>query len=386
MGTCNTKPKTPDEIADRHITQALKGFHQLDAKSIKILLLGAGECGKSTILKQMKILHEGYKEAELMAMVNLIRENTLTSIQFLIDACAQLNMSMQVDGHSDEEIHQIITAIQELHLDQIPSWSKDAPRLLELRDQIAMLWRTPAMKEAGLRGSAYGMLDSAPYFLDNIERTFSPGYAPWEQDVLRSRKATKGVVQYQFAIEDNRFQMFDVGGQRGERKKWIHCFEDVKAILFVTSLSEYDMTLAEDRTRNRMCESLTLFEGIVNLPWFEKTSIILFFNKKDLFEEKVLRVDLSTTFPEYRDFEHDWNIENAKSDNKKKRDPVEEANPKYGPGLDFIKKMYFERTEREIYPMPSTATNTENITRIWKCIKHIVLQNNLQDSGLLPPG
>lgn len=385
MGTCNTKPKTQDEITDRHISQALKGFQNLDSKSIKILLLGAGECGKSTILKQMKILHEGYKEAELMAMVNLIRENTLTSIQFLITACTHFKVEMKVDGYAAADVDQIISTISQLDHSQIPSWSNDEAKLLTLRDHIRLLWQTPGMVEAATRGSAFGMLDSAPYFLDNIDRIFSPDYAPWEQDVLRSRKATKGVVQYQFSIEDNRFQMFDVGGQRGERKKWIHCFEDVKAILFVTSLSEYDQKLAEDSSRNRMVESLTLFEGIVNLPWFEKTSIILFFNKKDIFEEKILRVDLSTTFPEYIDYEHQWKSEKAKSNKSKSSEP-EDANPKYGPGLDFIKKMYFERTEREIYPMPTTATNTENITYVWKCIKHIVLQSNLQDSGLLPPG
>jgi len=41
--------------------------------------------------------------------------------------------------------------------------------------------------------------------------------------------------------------MFDVGGQRSERKKWIHCFEGVTAIIFIVALSEYDLTLAEDQ-------------------------------------------------------------------------------------------------------------------------------------------
>ena len=38
----------------------------------------------------------------------------------------------------------------------------------------------------------------------------------------------------------------DVGGQRSERKKWIHCFEDVTAILFFVALSAYDLGLRED--------------------------------------------------------------------------------------------------------------------------------------------
>lgn len=42
-------------------------------------------------------------------------------------------------------------------------------------------------------------------------------------------------------------RMFDVGGQRSERKKWIHCFEGVTAIIFIVAMSEYDLTLAEDQ-------------------------------------------------------------------------------------------------------------------------------------------
>lgn len=38
----------------------------------------------------------------------------------------------------------------------------------------------------------------------------------------------------------------DVGGQRSERKKWIHCFENVIALIYLASLSEYDQCLEED--------------------------------------------------------------------------------------------------------------------------------------------
>lgn len=53
------------------------------------------------------------------------------------------------------------------------------------------------------------------------------------------------------------FRVFDVGGQRSERKKWIHCFEDVNSIIFIAALSEYDEVLFEDETTVRLNKRLS---------------------------------------------------------------------------------------------------------------------------------
>ena len=94
--------------------------------------------------------------------------------------------------------------------------------------------------------------------------------------------------------------MVDVGGQRSERKKWIHCFQDVTAVIFCVALSEYDLKLYEDETVNRMHESIKLFDEICNSRWFAETSIILFLNKSDLFREKIAKVNLNVCFPDYQ--------------------------------------------------------------------------------------
>lgn len=69
--------------------------------------------------------------------------------------------------------------------------------------------------------------------------------------------------------------------------------------IFCVSLSEYDMHLAEDPTQNRMHESLLLFKNICNSHWFQNTPIIIFLNKRDIFQEKIQHVDLKVCFPEY---------------------------------------------------------------------------------------
>lgn len=85
-------------------------------------------------------------------------------------------------------------------------------------------------------------------FLDDLDRLGKKDYMPSEQDILRTRVKTTGIVEVHFSFKNLNFKLFDVGGQRSERKKWIHCFEDVTAIIFCVAMSEYDQVLHEDET------------------------------------------------------------------------------------------------------------------------------------------
>ncbi|KMQ84702.1 guanine nucleotide-binding protein g subunit alpha [Lasius niger] len=85
-------------------------------------------------------------------------------------------------------------------------------------------------------------------FLDDLDRLGAREYQPTEQDILRTRVKTTGIVEVHFSFKNLNFKLFDVGGQRSERKKWIHCFEDVTAIIFCVAMSEYDQVLHEDET------------------------------------------------------------------------------------------------------------------------------------------
>ena len=99
--------------------------------------------------------------------------------------------------------------------------------------------------------------------------------------------------------EIHSFTITDVGGQRNERRKWIHSFEGVTAVIFVAALNHYSAVLFEDESKNAMIESIELFYEICNSKWFKKTEIILFLNKDDLFRELILNdIALGTCFHE----------------------------------------------------------------------------------------
>ena len=138
-------------------------------------------------------------------------------------------------------------------------------------------------------------------YFDDIDRISREDYVPNDQDVLRARVKTTGITETEFSVGNNlTYRMVDVGGQRSERKKWIHCFEGITAIIFMVAISEYDQALFEDEDVNRMGESLALFQSICDMDIFAKTSIILFMNKTDLFKKKIKYSPLKLYFPKYK--------------------------------------------------------------------------------------
>jgi GTPase SAR1 family protein len=137
-------------------------------------------------------------------------------------------------------------------------------------------------------------------FLRDLDRLFLPDFAPTNDDILLTRIKTTGITETIINVGNLTYRMLDVGGQRSERKKWIHCFEDVTAVIFIAAISGYDQPLSEDENANQMQEALLLFSSIMNSHWFEKTSIILFLNKIDLFKRKLPLVPLKNFFPDYK--------------------------------------------------------------------------------------
>ncbi|KAL9643755.1 hypothetical protein ABK040_002779 [Willaertia magna] len=352
------KEKTVDEQKDEKIAKKLVESHQKQQQEIKLLLLGAGESGKSTIFKQMKIIHhKGYTQEECTRFKDVIYGNTLQSIRVLIESMRNLGITFE-----SSEAEEYADKLQKIPEQQI---ILGAASLItpQLGQEIKKVWNDGGIQKVYARRSEFQLNDSAAYYLNDIDRLSGSNYQPTQQDVLRSRVKTVGIVEADFIIDDYKFKMIDVGGQRNERRKWIHVFDDVTSIVFVTSLSEYDQKLFEDKTMNRMHESLTLFTEICNSRYFKNTSIVIFFNKKDIFADKIKEKDLKMCFPEYT------------------------GGCNYNAALDFITEQFLQRgktsAKRNIYTHVTCATDTENVKVVFNAVKNVILQKNLEMVNML---
>ena len=238
----------------------------------------------------MKLIHEGgYSNEERDFMKDVIFSNTVQSMRVILEAMERMDIPLY-NENNEKHVRTIFLQPSQIESILLPP---------EVGLAIKSLWNDQGVQECFKRGREFQLNDSAQYYFDSIDRISQPNYRPTDQDVLRSRIKTTGITETVFVIGDLTYRMLDVGGQRSERKKWIHCFENVTTNLFLVAISEYDQLLLEDESVNRMQEALTLFDSICNSRWFEKTSIILFLNKIDIFREKLPSSPMVDYFPDY---------------------------------------------------------------------------------------
>ncbi|XP_078809187.1 guanine nucleotide-binding protein subunit alpha-14 isoform X2 [Oryzias latipes] len=299
----------------------------------------------------MRIIHGGgYSDEDKKSYAKLVYQNIYTSMQAMIRAMGALNISF-----ADPQNQNHANAVLEVEVDKVEEFNQD------LVAGIRSLWNDGGIQECYDRRREYQLSDSTKYYLSDLDRISKPSYLPDLQDILRVRVPTTGIIEYPFDMENVIFRMVDVGGQRSERRKWIHCFENVTSIIFLVALSEYDQVLAECDNENRMEESKALFKTIITYPWFEKSSVILFLNKTDILKEKIMHSHLSTYFPGF-------------------------TGPKQDPSAaqDFILKMYQEQNpSKKLYPHFTCATDTENIRFVFVAVKDTILTANLKDFNLV---
>eukprot|EP01121_Diplochlamys_sp_Union-15-3_P013696 TRINITY_DN4287_c0_g1_i1.p1 TRINITY_DN4287_c0_g1~~TRINITY_DN4287_c0_g1_i1.p1 ORF type:complete len:347 (-),score=40.42 TRINITY_DN4287_c0_g1_i1:75-1115(-) len=346
MGACASSQSKQNRKINHLLSKEKRKYQE----EVKILLLGSGESGKSTVFKQMKAIEGSFSPSELSNYKYIVFANCITQMKCLISAAKKLEKPLEDDNQAAAEtIYSLPTGGD--------AWNKEVATLIE------KLWKDKGIQETfELRDKEFQLNDSAQYFFENIHRFSQDDYNPSIDDVLRARVRTSGIEEAEFVIEDFSFRMFDVGGQRSERRKWIHCFENVTSVIFCASLSEYNQRLREDDEQNRMLESIHLFEEVCNSAFFENVMIILFLNKVDIFKEKIEKIDLNVCFDNYTG---GLNFENASN---------------------FIKARYSEKNHsvrRSLFTHLTCAVNRDNIEFVFKCVRETIMKSILKQVAVI---
>lgn len=114
--------------------------------------LGAGESGKSTILKQMKLIHDGgYSQDERESFREIIYSNTTQSMRVILEAMESMGINFEYPQNREHAA---------LILDQPPQIESDImPQ--EVGNAVKALWQDNGVKQAFSRSNEYQLNDSA---------------------------------------------------------------------------------------------------------------------------------------------------------------------------------------------------------------------------------
>lgn len=304
-------------------------------------------------MKQFTLIHgQGFTDEEKSEFKQNIFNNLILNMKKILGQLDTFGISLSEGNEKTKDVILNAGDFQEI-IKKFPT---------DLGMSIQKLWNEPQIKEVLERGNEYQLPTSAKYFFDELERIVNADYLPNLQDILRSRVKTTGIVETHFKIKGLQYKIYDVGGQRSERKKWIHCFENVHCVMFIAACSEYDQTLIEDDSVNRMQEALKLFDSMCNSKFFVFTSMILLLNKFDIFQEKLKVKPLENHFPEYSGGN---DVEAAK---------------------EFVRYMFVSLNKtptKQIYTHFTCATDTTQVTFVINSVTDMMVRKALTEMSII---
>ncbi|KIY52683.1 G-alpha-domain-containing protein [Fistulina hepatica ATCC 64428] len=262
------------------------------------------------------------------------------------------------------------------HSGEIEGWWEDpadpvhtlhacAPTMLEL-------WRDPAV-QARLRENRIRLEESSGFYLDEIPRITAKKYIPTDDDVLKARLKTMGVVEHTFSISSGtnrgvQWKIYDVGGARNQRQAWAPYFSEVNAIIFLAPISAFDQVLSEDQRVNRLEDSLLLWKAVVSNKLLANVNLVLFLNKCDLLKSKLeAGVRLNQHMISYGDRPNDHDSVSKYFRNK----------------FGALHQSYTPNKDRELYIHLTAVTDTRRTATIIADVRDIIIKGNLRDMRLV---
>mmetsp|Transcript_7251 Transcript_7251/g.9182 ORF Transcript_7251/g.9182 Transcript_7251/m.9182 type:complete len:394 (+) Transcript_7251:264-1445(+) len=375
-GLGGTGPSKSDKSTDKKVGKAIVAKAKAEKSRVKLLLLGAGESGKTTVLKQMTILHGGgFSEKYKQEMKPKICFNIIEGCEAIVKAAGKFGNKFESDDAQ---------RAAEIVLDKKNKVLGSSAQIDdELADAVLLLQKDAAFQKTLESRSKFQIQESWDEFAKRLSKYPTWGGNDWlpsVEDILLARVRTTGIVDQTFNIDGVQFQIIDVGGQRSERRKWMGLFGGVTGLIFVAALSEYDQVLFEHSGTNRLVESLKLWETNANRPDFKDSALLLFLNKFDLFQQKYYEQKVPIGY----------DGEFVKEDPANNAPPTwdNEKDNKCEIAINWFKRLFLHQVSADRVPLVyihvTTALDPSNMeTVIAACASHI-LQQNMKRSGLVP--
>eukprot|EP00095_Tigriopus_kingsejongensis_P006263 snap_masked-scaffold136_size321413-processed-gene-2.4 protein:Tk06263 transcript:snap_masked-scaffold136_size321413-processed-gene-2.4-mRNA-1 annotation:"achain structure of heterotrimeric g protein galpha-q beta gamma in complex with an inhibitor ym-254890" len=285
MGQYWTKTEQSEEeaalVQSRTIDRNIRKEVWLTKNIVKVLLVGSQGSGKSTFLKQMRIIHgSGFSEEDRVAFKAAIHEQAIKALVNILEGMSHLSIEFQSSRTTLEAdiFQEVSSRLTTMTL---------SPGLGLL---MARIWRDEGVKAAYRKSRESRADDSNAYILDCLTRLSNPIFIPTNQDILqlRAKSPIPMTDEASFDLKGIHFVVKEVNADLFERGRWVSCFDDVATIIFVASLADFDILVPDLSGQNRMRKSLKLFQTICQSEFFKQIAMILFMNKVDVFRRKLI--------------------------------------------------------------------------------------------------
>ena len=391
----------------------------------KILLLGPGMSGKTTLFKQMKKLHgPQYTQKDFVNCKTHLTANLIESFRKLCiysDILAEQHKSNNDNNDNESDTKSTSQSQQETEKEE--RWTT---RVLSenraIRDKVARLndrapfddklYRdfTVLLKDPGIQKTLdhryqFQLNDNFDYLIKHMDKYCKPQYIPTFEDYLNVKQRTVGIQKLTFSLpakhgNDQSMEHYDIhdaGGQRTERKKWMHVIQNATAFMFVAAISGYNQSLWEEPSYNRMKEAIHLFRRIYHMDALKRAHVILFLNKVDLFDKKVTKYSIKEQFPEYKgketpddvkkyivqQFKHQMDPKYALHNNGYVNANNSDSNNNNNVAEEDVNDASNGASNRSLYHHFTCATDTECVNRVFELTRDILVYKNLSHMGFL---
>ena len=166
------------------------------------MLLGCGQAGKSTFIKQMRIIHsEGFQDEEKLEMKRDIASNIAHAITTLIENSLFEETPQGEDDKNLETAVKRVTSTLDQHYNLNTLLFDPEPELiLSLADDIALIWKSAPIQQAYSNRNNFQLVDCAKYFLCKVHQIMAAEYVITNDDITQTRVKTEGIIEHEFQI------------------------------------------------------------------------------------------------------------------------------------------------------------------------------------------